>query len=244
MIKNFLLSVVIFLYSFDGSCNSLTFTRNVGGEGYIVRGYVDANLLQSLNGSTWGRFYVNVHETGDDYYKYISDASYCPNNAQGAADFMNARLSAGVVVSTPQQFADNGMPWTARISCMSGPKKVWTTHTTTPSPPLADPANCTINYPANISFGSVTAGAVKDINNNVKISCDAFADVKVSFSKSTITLGSDAEVNYYFPGNKKTYNVSIAKNSSASFDVRYSLEKTGKTVGSKTGYAMMIFNWL
>lgn len=241
MIKNFLLSVVVLLYSFDGNCNSLTFKRIVGGEGYIVNGHVDAKFIRPLNFSTYGRFYVNVHETGDNYYMYTSNASYCPNNAQGAADFMNARLSAGVYVTKPQIFNDNGRPWTASIYCMTIAHNTWVTETTVASPP--DAAQCTINYPANVSFGNVTLGAVKDINHEIKISCDAFADVKVSISKDTIMLG-DAEVNYYFPGNKKSHNVSVDKNSPANFNVRFSLEKTGNIVGYKTGDAVMIFSWL
>lgn len=240
MIKKVLLSVVILLCSFDGACNSLTFKKNAGG-GYVVLGNVDANMLNFKNGSTWGRFYVSVHEVGSNYYTYTSNASYCPESAEGAADFMNARLSAGVYATIPADYSDNGKPWTAAVYCMSGPGKTWVMKTEVTSPPGS--AKCTINYPAVVSFGNVTLGEVKDINHEIEISCDAFADVNVSLSKDTVTLG-DAEMNYYFPGNKKSYNVAVGKDSHVNFNVRFALEKTGSTVGHKTGNALMIFSWL
>ena len=241
MSKVFLLSVVMLLCSFDGSCNSLDFTKNPAGEGYIIRGSVDPHMIEPTKMGFWGRFYVLFHETGRNYWTYTDNSLLCPDNAEGAAAFINKRLSNGVRTSKLELYNDNGTPWTAIVLCMSNDTTSWRMSTLISTPPGS--AKCTINYPAIVSFGNVTIGAVKDINHEINISCDASADVKVSLTKDTVKLG-DAEMNYYFPGNKKSYQVSVSQNSPANFNVRFSLEKTGSTLGYKTGDAVMLFSWL
>lgn len=189
---------------------------------------------------SWGRFYVSVHETGNDYYGHINNQAYCPDNAEGAAKFINDRLREGAWASKKNSFTNNGRNWTANVFCSIDNNKSWSIATTIPSPP--DSANCTITHPATVSFGDVTLGARKDINAAVNISCDKVAYLNISLSKQTVRLG-DAVVNYYFPDNKKKYSIRASENGPASFNMRFSLENTGNTLGYKSGDAVMIFNW-
>ncbi|MFK8256356.1 hypothetical protein ACFL9S_01030 [Erwinia sp. AnSW2-5] len=239
MTKRFFLLTVLLLSSFDGICNSLTFKR-VGAGGYMIYGKVNANMLEERKGHSWGDFYLTVHESGNSYYSYTLNGEYCPDNAIGAANFINNKLSNGIYASKRAVFADNRPNWTADVFCSFTPDKIWLISTNVPSPPGS--AECAITYPANVSFGNVILGDVKDINSEIKISCNASADVKVSLSKDTVKLG-DAEVNYYFPDNKKNHSVSVDVNRPANFNVRFALEKTGNSLGYKTGDAVIIFSW-
>ena len=239
MLEKYLI-ILLLIISFHVQGNSLHFEPNPAGKGYVVTGMVDANMLIIRKGSTWGKFYVNVHETGRDYYEYTDEITYCPKDATGAAKFMNERLSKRVLASTYVSYADSGDYWTAKVYCESSATEFWMTSTTLPSPPAS--ARCDIKYPSTVSFGNVVLGEKKAFDANINITCDKSADITVSLSKEIIDL-DDARVTYAFPGGKPSYQAAVIDNSPTNFDVRFSLEDTGKTVGYKSGSAIMLFQW-
>ena len=238
MIKKYLFGIL--LLPLQAYCNSLHFEPNPAGKGYIVSGMVDANMLELGKYSTWGKFYVNVHETGDDYYTYIDDRTYCPRNGKDAAKFINERLSKGVLATTFQKYSDNGYNWTAKVYCMPNATETWIATTTIPSPPAS--ARCDINYPSTVSFGNAVLGEKKAFDANINITCDKSVDITVSLSKEIIYL-DDARVTYAFPDGKLSYQAAVIDSLPTNFDVHFSLEDTGKTLGYKSGSAIMLFQW-
>lgn len=236
------LFLLFFLFpSLEGYGQSLTAVKYSSG-GYVVYGSVDSNMLVKGPDSIRGTFHVAVYEGGTQYSTYNNGSAerYCPDYAEGAAKFINDRLAQAPWARDREGINNINKAWLVTVSCKIGPNKTWRTGTTVPSPP--DAAKCSITYPGTVSFGNVTRGTQKDVNAAVKITCNKLADITVGFSKQTVNLG-DAVVNYYFPDNKKSYLMRANENIPASFNMRFSLENTGETLGYKSGDAVMIFNW-
>ncbi|AKG68217.1 hypothetical protein WN53_03160 [Serratia fonticola] len=238
MIKKYL--PFLFLLPFQVYCNNLHFAPISSG-GYFVTGEVDPNLMTLNPGVTWGRFYVNVHETKRDYYAFINKYSqYCSVDRNEAAAYMNRILKDGVSATTKMTFDDQNGNWTVSVFCQASATEYWYAETTLPSPPSS--ARCDIDYPSTVSFGSVVLGERKSINANIKITCSKYAYMKVSLSKNIIDL-NDAKVKYAFPNGSNSFQGGINGSTPASFDVTFTLDNTGTAVGYKSGSAVMLFQW-